>query len=466
MISSDSAPARVGVDRIEFTMSFRGQPFRFASPDGAIAGMIDALGPSCGARPSEACDLAEARGRILARAAFADRDSPPFDYSMMDGYAMSVMDVARAMDARGPSPAALLLNVIAEARIGQPPPALASSPGAPVAVRVSTGSPMPPGADAVVKREDVTEHAASSLAPSPVTSISIAPAIVARLKPRDNVRFAGENAKAGADVLRAGQTLNAAALGALGALGVHRPHVCSQLRVAILSTGDELTPADSTPSAFQIRDSNLPALSAAISSQRWLDLTLATRVPDDAAQIVERLRDAAARADAIFLTGGVSMGHRDPVLGALHEAFGANLRVIYHGLPQRPGKPMLGAILSRDNRAPMPIFGLPGNPVSALVTATRIGLPVLAHCAGATRALSAPRMALATPDGRAIDLWWHRLVRITPEGTATLVDLRGSGDLIACAQSDGFIEVPPDPIVSARAAAAAPEHFAFFPWPA
>jgi molybdopterin molybdotransferase len=447
-------------------MTFRGQPFRFASPDAAIAGMIDALGPSCGARQSEACDLIEARGRILARAAFADRDSPPFDYSMMDGYAIRVIDLARAIDAGGQQRTPLSLHVIAEARIGQPPPPMPGASGTPIAIRVSTGAPMPPGADAVVKREDVTEHAPLSPAPSPVTSISIVPAIVAKLKSRDNVRFAGENARAGAEVLCAGQTLSPATIGALGALGIHRPEVFRRLRVAILSTGDELTPADAAPSAFQIRDSNLPALAAAIASRPWLDLTLATRVPDDPGRIVKILRDAAARADAIILTGGVSMGHRDPVLGALHDAFGTALSVIYHGLPQRPGKPMLGAILSRDSRAPMPIFGLPGNPVSALVTATRIGLPVLAHCAGAMVANGPPRVAIATPDAGAIDLWWHRLVRITPEGTAALVDLRGSGDLIACAQSDGFIEVPPDPSVSARAGAGAPEQLAFFPWPA
>src|SRR5690606_9171973 len=129
------------------------------------------------------------------------------------------------------------------------------------------------------------------------------------------------------------------------------------------------------------------------------------------------LGEATARADAVVIAGGVSMGHRDPVRGAV-EALGAE--IVFHGLPQRPGKPMLGAMLRGSNARSVPVFGLPGNPVSSMVTALRIVVPVVSVCAGITRPAAAPSVALANADGASIELWWHRLVRIEADGRAVM----------------------------------------------
>ena len=221
--------------------------------------------------------------------------------------------------------------------------------------------------------------------------------------------------------------------------------------------------AREAPSPFQVRNSNGPAVGAILASQAWVDVTRVLHVQDEA-ELLDVLQSACELADALVLTGGVSMGHRDPVRGAV-EAAGAE--IVFHGLPQRPGKPMLGAALERRASGTgrvIPIFGLPGNPVSALVTCTRIVLPVLAASAGARRTppeLVPKLVTLAGQDGRTLDLWWHRLVRlkINEAGTAQaeLVDTRGSGDVVAAGLSDGFVEVPPSE---------SPSIVPFFPWPA
>ncbi len=428
-------------------------------------------------RPSESLNASTAVGRILASDIRADRDSPPFDYSVVDGYALRAADFAVvtgvAAESKNQSAAtATHARVIGESRIGHAPPLLLERDDATslLAIRISTGAPIPPGADVVIKREDVIEHSgedesarAGVARERSVASIAIPFTLATTLKPRENVRFAGENARAGDVILRAGEPITSASVGALAALGILRPLVVPRLKIAIISTGDELTPTDQPPSPFQIRDSNLPALASLFASRAWADVTVAAHIADDVASLASELTDASRDVDAIVLTGGVSMGHRDPVRAALELAFRDRLQILFHGLPQRPGKPMLGAIAHRDHAAPLPIFGLPGNPVSALVTARRIAIPVLAKRAGLALAPAAPRVAIAKADARTLDLWWHRLVRVSSSGHATLVELRGSGDLIACAQSHGFVEVPPHTAL-APAGDASPSLLEYFAW--
>lgn len=156
------------------------------------------------------------------------------------------------------------------------------------------------------------------------------------------------------------------------------------------------------------------------------------------------------------------MGHRDRVREAI-EAAGAE--VVFHGLPQRPGKPMLGAVAAPQASGPsIPIFGLPGNPISAMVTCQRVVMPVLATLAGAAHQPSPPSVALAAAAADAIDLWWHRLVRLNDAGEAVLIDGRGSGDIVAAGHSDGFIEVAPRP--PAAPGEPAHRHYPFYAWPA
>jgi molybdopterin biosynthesis enzyme len=130
------------------------------------------------------------------------------------------------------------------------------------------------------------------------------------------------------------------------------------------------------------------------------------------------------------------MGDRDFVPRAL-EILGA--AVVFHRLPQRPGRPVLGALLA-DGK---PVLALPGNPLSVLVTARRIATPVLSRLAGLVQALPPPSVTLDASDVRALDLWWHRLVRLTGPGRASLVEAASSGDFVAGARSAGFVETPP-----------------------
>ena len=460
-------------------MGFRGQDFAFDSPAAAVAGMISRLAGAN--RPPETIAFDTAHGRVLAEDVLADRDSPAFDYSAMDGYAVHAADVDAAWRI-AETGATLTLAVVSESRIGTPPPIL---PGASrrdgttaTAIRIVTGAAIPDGADAVVRREDVVEHAGGSAAHGEhVTSISIAPNVAARggVHAGDNIRRRGENARARDVVLPAGTMLTAAALGTLAAVGCVRPLVRPRLRVAVITTGDELVPPAATPGPYQIRNSNAAVIHAVLAPRAWIEVVTipghqTMHAADDAGAMDAVLRAAIEHCDAIVLTGGVSMGHRDPVRAAVEHVSGGGGEIVFHGLPQRPGKPMLGAVVRRANGATgsqpvpaLPIFGLPGNPISAMVTCTRIVLPVLAALAGLSaaraRALGTQGLVrLANPDGKSLDLWWHRLVRLNAAGEAELIDARGSGDIIAGGRSDGFVELPP-------ASAPAPSAIVpFYPW--
>jgi molybdenum cofactor synthesis domain-containing protein len=247
--------------------------------------------------------------------------------------------------------------------------------------------------------------------------------------------------------------------------------------VAVITTGDELVPPEAVPGPYQIRNSNAAVIRAVLGSQAWIELVTLAEYPgmhagDDDGGVDALLRAAIERVDAVVFIGGVSMGNRDPVRAAV-ERCGAE--IAFHGLPQRPGKPMLGAVLPGERRSsdphPLPIFGLPGNPVSAMVTCTRIVLPVLASLAGAaigrlpgTGALCV--VPLANPDGKTLELWWHRLVRLNSTGEAELIDTRGSGDIIAGGKSDGFVEVPPATTATESASArTTPALVPFYSWP-
>lgn len=414
-------------------MTFRGQPFSLHSPDEAIAALLPGAERIAARLGDETASLP--LGRVLAQSVVADRDSPPFDYSAMDGYACRAEWLAGAS---GP----VRLAVVGEARIGSPPPALTDRR----AIRISTGAPIPSGADAVVRREDVQEIPSGDT----VAAILIKSA---RPGPGDNIRRRAENARAGEVLVPAGELVSPAIAGVLAAVGLAAPRVRARLRVSIIVTGDELTPPELDPGPFQIRDSNGPALAALLDAASFLDVLPHSRGNDDVHALAAAIELAARASHAVILSGGVSMGHRDPVRRAL-ELLGA--RILFHGLPQRPGKPILAAELPAD--PPALLFALPGNPVSALVTCTRVVLPVLAAAAGLARLPPPPAVRLANPDGKSIDLWWHRLVRLRPTGDAELIESVGSGDFVAAARADGFVEVPP------RAGDAAGP-FRFFAWP-
>ncbi len=363
---------------------------------------------------TETVDWPAAAGRVLAQPLSADRDSPAHDVSAMDGYAVRLTDLP--VDGGR-------LAVAGEIAAGQPPTPLPAGQ----AIRVFTGACVPAGADAVVRREDVDEDGRT-----------IALRIQAgEIKVGEYIRRRGENARVGQAILAPGTLVTAPVAAALAAFGVHRPEVFRRVRVGVLITGDEVLAPDAVPEPWQIRDANGPALRCLLAGLPWVEITACDHVPDNLDRLTDRLRELLAGCDAVLLSGGVSMGDRDHVPAAVAAA-GATC--VFHKLPTRPGRPLLAAV----GPAGQAILGLPGNPVSVLVTARRFGLPVLRKRAGwADPEPPLPSVRLAAPDQRTLRLWWYRPVRLTAPGLADLVPNVSSGDLAGPTRSHGFIEIPP-----------------------
>ena len=383
-----------------------------ASPREAIDGMLARLEPV----GTERIALHEATGRVLAERISTDRPSPAADVSAMDGYAVRMADI---------TPGAML-PVLGEARIGCAPSPLPIGG----AIRVVTGGPIPSGAETVIRREDVLEAAAAGDEDRIVFADELP-----RVSPGANIRYEGENAAAGHPVAAAGAMLTAALIGSLATVGCSQPLVYRRVRVSVLVTGDEVLPVDASPTPHQLRDSNGPALMSLLSTAPWLEVVRLQRVGDDRAALRSAAAECLSASDGLLLTGGVSMGNYDFVPSVLEE-LGAE--TVFHRVPQRPGKPVLGAIGPQRQA----ILGLPGNPVSVLVTARRMAAAVLRHRAGLAAHEQPAQVMLTEGDDQQLDLWWHRLVRMDA-GRCELVSSRGSGDVIAAGSSDGFIEVPP-----------------------
>jgi len=396
------------------------------SPDEAIRRLV-AEGVAAFVRDSsERVALWASLGRILAEALRADRDSPPFDHSAMDGYAIRIADLVSGRE----------LPVLGESRPGAAPPMMPACRGC---IRVATGAPRPldagstDGADAVVRREDVLEHVAAGS--DDVVSITISEGVA----PRSGAhwRRRGDNARVGQVLLESGAPIGAGAVAALATCGIAEPLVQQALSVALLTTGEEVVPVDSRPNDHEIRNGNAAGLAALLAARPWIRIGTVQHVPDEFDRLSQALASAIESHHAVVLTGGVSMGHRDLVRAAI-EANGG--RVVFHRVRQRPGRPMLGAV-RQTGRGAVALFGLPGNPLSALTAARRIAIPVLAAAAGV--AMRPPREVQidAETDAVSSDLWRYRLATLDAAGRVALVPSRSSGDVISAGRSDGFVEI-------------------------
>jgi molybdopterin molybdotransferase len=279
-----------------------------------------------------------AESRIVAAV-----DVPPFDNSSMDGFAL------RAADAPG------TLRLVGEVAAGSA--ALPSiEPG--TTVRIMTGAPMPPGADAVAPLE-VVEEAADGVQ---------VPAVEAGAY----VRRAGHDTRAGDVVELPSELLGPSALAVLASLGIGHLNVRRRPRVAILSTGDELRSPGEVLGPGQIHDANSVALAAAVEEAGGEPLML-PRAPDDAARIQALIADAAADADLLVASGGVSVGRHDHVRDVIRQLGSLD----FWRIRVQPGKP-----LAYGHVGEMPVIGLPGNPVSALVTFELFVRPLIRRLLG------------------------------------------------------------------------------------
>ena len=362
---------------------------------------------------SEWVSLDCARGRVLAEEVRADRDYPPFHRATRDGYAIRSQDL-KSIPAE--------LHIIGEVRAGERFER-ELAPGQ--AVEIMTGAPLPEGADAVV----MVEHCESAGA---IVRVSRAVAAL------ENVVRQGSEARAGDPVLRPGRRLCPAEIGLLATVGRERVSVFRKPRLAILPTGDEVVPVGAEPQPHQIRNSSasvLAALAEAAGAAPWV-VGIAPDRKDDLRRQIEQ----ALEADLVVVTGGVSMGKYDfvePVLAELGAEF------YFQGAAIRPGKPVVfGRARGKF------FFGLPGNPVSSMVTFELFVRPAIGILGGAEpEPWVFLRARLAKPFRHKTGLTQFLPARVEVKQGEPVVEpvaWQGSGDWVGVAAANCFLVIRPD----------------------
>lgn len=360
---------------------------------------------------AEAVDLAMAAGRVLAERIVAADPMPPFDRSMMDGYALRSADLARP-------PAELRVQGFLPA--GQSASGLEVRQGE--AIRIMTGAPMPIGADAVQRIERATPSADGTVV-----------RILEGVRAGDNIARRAQDRPAGATLLEPGTWIGAAEIGVLASAGVVRPKVVRRPRAGVLATGDELVAPEATPEAHQIRNSNGPAILEALR-RSGAEVRALGAARDDAPDLDVRISEG-LEGDLLFVIGGVSVGDKDLVAERL-EANG--VRTLFHRVAMKPGKPLL---FGRRGRCR--VFGLPGNPLSALTDLYVFGLPWIQRALGLPAAgLPEVRARLLEPLRQSPGRTWYRLAlaRLAEgEWVVSPVASSGSGDLASAAAANAFV---------------------------
>ena len=372
------------------------------------------------ARETESVDLLSADGRVLAEPVLADRDLPPFPRSTRDGYAVRSEDVMRT---------AAALDVIGEIKAGERPEKIPARIGPRQAASIMTGAPVPDGADAVVMVEYTSQNG---------SRVEITRAVA----PGENVVPRGAEAHNGAVLVKKGERLTDAAIALAASAGKSKLKVYTRPRVAVLTTGDEIVPIDVVPGPTQIRNSNSYSLAVQIR-QAGGEPVLLGIAPDEPKQL-RVLIEQGLKADLLLMTGGVSMGRYDLVEQVLAEL---KAEFFFTGAKIQPGRPVV------FGRCPGEVacayfFGLPGNPVSTMVTFELFARPM--------------QEALAGMSPRKLQFVYARLkseIRVKPglkrflpailsgefeNSQVELVPWQGSGDVAATARANCYIVIPPD----------------------
>ena len=361
----------------------------------------------------EVIPLAAAAGRVLAEDIAADRDYPPFDRAIRDGFAV------RAAEVSAPP---VVLRLRGEVRAGEHFPAAL---GAGDCVSIMTGATLPAGADAVVMVEYAKPRG---------DAVEIQRAV----HPAENVVHQGSEAASGVRVLSRGKRLGAGEVGLLASVGRSRVSVFARPRVAILATGDELVPVEQRPEWFQIRNSNALALSAQVAAAGGIPQPLG--IAPDRLETLRAMIEEGLGADLLLLSGGVSVGKYDFVGQAL-ASLGAEF--YFQGVALRPGKPLVFGCAAGTF-----FFGLPGNPISTIVTFELFARPAIAALGGAAQeAVVFLRARLAQPleatAGPTAFLPAH-LACLSGDPVVRLAGWQGSGDLVGLAAANCFLVVHPE----------------------
>ena len=345
---------------------------RLRTVDEARAAVLDAIS---GPVATEIAFLSEALGRVVAEPVVARTSLPPWDNSAMDGYAVRATDTIGATE---DSP--VRLEVVGEVSAGSAPDVEVPRGGA---VRIATGAPIPPNADAVVQIELTTPLGADGQPAGPRgrdASGPMPPAVLvhASIERGAAVRRAGSDLAGGTTILQPGQTLTAAAIGLAAGAGIDQLPVHLRPRVAVLATGDEVRAPGRDLGPAGIPDANGPGLMALVEAAGGHAVTLGIardRLEDVHSRLSAALADGA---DAVVVSGGVSVGPYDVV----KLAFKKIGRIDLWRVAVQPGKPFAFGTAEREDGSRMLLFGLPGNPVSSFVTFELFVRPAIRALAG------------------------------------------------------------------------------------
>jgi molybdopterin molybdotransferase len=331
------------------------QPFAtMLSPDEARLRVLQAVS----ILPAETIDQAEALGRTLAQDVISPINLPPFDNSAMDGYAVMAQDVAGASEE---NPVSLrLLDTVGAGEVSS------QTVQSGTCLKIMTGAPLPAGADAVVMREE------TRVQENTVTFLTFAHV-------GEHIRRAGSDLATGEKALQRGTEVKAAQWAMLAALGCAQVEVFRRPRVGIVSTGKELVEIEAPLLPGQIRDSNAWALRG-LSEAAGAEVVAVRRVGDSLEEVRDALSELATLCDVVVTSGGVSMGDFDPVRDVLQ----AEARIHFWKVAMKPGKPLMFASWGQTL-----VFGLPGNPASAMVSFEAFVRPALLKMGG-RRALRRP----------------------------------------------------------------------------
>ena len=353
--------------------------------------------------------LESVTGLVLAEDVIAQENIPPFAASTMDGYGVLSADTTCERFVAGEQNAGLRLDLTVKEG---------------TAVRIMTGAPVPAGADAVIPFEQTAE-----------TDGRVR--LLSAVGPGENIRAIGQDIASGETVLKKGSVLGPAEIGLLATLGHSRVPVLPRPRVSVMATGNELVPIHATPRLGQIRNSNAPAIAAAVKVCGFDAIALPQPVVDDEAELERAIVEALSKSDVLITSGGVSMGTRDLAKSAL-----AGLGEILVGrVAIKPGKPLTFAMIHGK-----PVFGLPGNPVSSLVCFEQFVRPALRRMSG-LRLLGRPCVQVRLEQGLRHDPdrteFQRAIVEHDPDGfTARGNGPQGSSRLKSLSGANALLVLP------------------------
>jgi molybdopterin molybdotransferase len=392
-----------------------------------LARMVEPL------REAVTLPLMSALGRVLAHDIVSPISVPPHDNSAMDGYALNGADLATGREGR--------FRVVGTALAGKAWQGRLASGDC---VKIMTGAIMPGGTDTVAPKEVVRLVDGAAAGAGSGEFIALPPGV---LRPGDNRRLLGEDLRAGSPAVRQGSLLTPAALGLVASLGLATVAVVRQLKVAYFSTGDEILSLGDPAREGAVYDSNRYTVFGLLTRLGCAVIDLGV-VPDDPALLEAAFRDAAARADAVITSGGVSVGEADHTKAMMKKLAGDGQGpggVAFWRIAMRPGRPMaVGRIQAPDGRLAV-LFGLPGNPVAVMVTFLAFVRPTLLRMMGA-RVLAPPLLrarsleAMRKKPGRTE--YQRGVVSVAAGGTGLEVCTtgnQGSGVLSSMVQANGLV---------------------------